>query len=51
MTQLPSVPGLFDDFLGEFYRLLGIEDGVFAEFEAGGQGCRAHGLLVEAAKP
>ena len=31
-------PGLFDDFLGDFYGLIGIEDGVFAEFEAGGQG-------------
>ena len=44
-------PGLLDDFLGEFYRLFGIEYGVIVEREAGSKGGGAHGLLVEAAEP
>ena len=43
--------GFFDDLLGDFDHLLGIEDGVFAQFQAGGQGGRAHGLLVDAPQP
>jgi hypothetical protein len=42
---------LFDDLLRQFHHLLGIEDRVLAEFHAGGQRGRAHGLLVKAAQP
>src|ERR1035441_9756016 len=42
---------LFDDFAGDFHHLFGIEDGVLAEFQAGSQGGRAHGLMIDAPQP
>ena len=43
--------GLFNDILGDFDHLLRVEDGIVAQLKSGGEGCRTHGLLVEAAQP
>ena len=43
--------GPFDDLLRDLHHLLGIEDGVLAELQAGSQRRAAHGLLIQAAQP
>jgi len=42
---------LLDDFARNLDGFLGVENGVVAQFEAGGQSGRAHGLLIDAAQP
>ena len=43
--------GLLNDFSGNLDSFFGVEDGIVAQFEACGQGGRAHGLLIDAAQP